>query len=195
MFNSLTGLITEKSQEKIFLETGGVEWELEISHYSSRALPGSGNRARIFVHLIHRDDSMRLIGFADTDERSLFLDLLKVNGIGPRQAMRILSGSDVESFIRILEAGDVKSLTQIPGLGLKTAQKILLTLKGKLSLREKEEHGEENDLVTALSEMGFDRKRAETVVRTVSQELETQGLPEVDREREIFRRAIVQLSG
>ncbi len=195
MFNSFKGLLTGKGPGRIFLDTGGVEWELETSHHTSTALPAPGARVRVFTHLVHRDDGMRLYGFAGEEERSLFLDLLKVNGIGPRQALRILSGVDVESLVRILEAGDVDSLTRIPGLGLKSAQKIMLALKGKLTLKEKEVAPEENDIAAALADMGFDRKRAEAAVRSISQEMEGQGLSGPELEKEVFRRAIVRLSG
>ena len=137
---------------------------------------------------------MRLFGFAKEEERFLFLDLLKVDGIGPKQAMRILSGTNVDSFADILEAGDVDSLKRIPGIGIKSAQKIILALKGKLSLKETEEAAEGQDLVTALFDMGFDRRKAAAVVAALLEEFKNQGLAGETLEREIFRQAIVRLS-
>ncbi len=124
----------------------------------------------------------------------LFLDLLKVDGIGPKQAIRILSGANVDSFAEILEAGDVDSLKRIPGIGVKSAQKIILALKGKLTLKEAEEAEEGRDLVTALADMGFDRRKAAAVVASLLEETREEGIAGEKLEQEIFRRAIVRLS-
>ena len=194
MFNSLKGVITDKAAGRVRLETGGIEWELEASYATVSSLPAAGNPARVFTYLLHREDSMRLFGFAKEEERFLFLDLLKVDGIGPKQAMRILSGTNVDSFADILEAGDVDSLKRIPGIGVKSAQKIILALKGKLSLKETEEPAEGQDIVTALFDMGFDRRKAAAAVATLLEELKNQGLAGEALEREIFRQAIVRLS-
>jgi len=137
---------------------------------------------------------MRRFGFAKEEERMLFLDLLKVDGIGPKQAIRILSGANVDSFAEILEAGDVDSLKRIPGIGVKSAQKIILALKGKLTLKEAEEAEEGRDLVTALADMGFDRRKAAAVVASLLEETREEGIAGEKLEQEIFRRAIVRLS-
>jgi Holliday junction DNA helicase RuvA len=195
MIHSLKGILTEKGTGKFYLDCGGLEWEIETSFTSLSALPGTGSPARIFTHLYHREDSMRIYGFVSEEERSLFLDLLKVNGIGPRQALRILSGTTVESFARTLDAGDAASFARIPGLGLKTAQKLILALKGKLSFREEAEEPENNDLVRALEDMGFDRKKAAAVIQSLSAELTGEGLCGPELEKECFRRAIIRMSG
>jgi len=194
VFNSLKGVITEKTSGKVRIETGGVEWELEVSYATLSGLPHAGSPARIFTHHLHREDSMRRFGFAKEEERMLFLDLLKVDGIGPKQAIRILSGANVDSFAEILEAGDVDSLKRIPGIGVKSAQKIILALKGKLTLKEAEEAEEGRDLVTALADMGFDRRKAAAVVASLLEETREEGIAGEKLEQEIFRRAIVRLS-
>jgi Holliday junction DNA helicase RuvA len=120
---------------------------------------------------------------------------MKVNGIGPRQALRILSGTTVEAFSRILEDEDASGLSRIPGLGLKTAQKIILTLKGKLSFRAEAEKAEEaGDLAAALEDMGFDRKKAAGVIKALTAELSGGGLSGKELEQECFRQAIIRLS-
>jgi Holliday junction DNA helicase RuvA subunit len=124
------------------------------------ALPAVGAEARVYLYLHHRDDQMKLYGFAQTSERVLFLELLKVDGIGPRQALRILSSTPPEMFLPILDAGDVEALSRTPGIGKKTAQKIVLTLRGKLRLEEHEASSSSDELVAALVEMGFERKQA-----------------------------------
>ena len=195
MLNSLRGRVSGKGTGKFYLETGGVEWEIESSFSSISSLPPEGEVTRIFTHLYHREDAMRLFGFVTETERFLFLDLLKVNGIGPKQALRILSGTTVEFFEHILEEEDASGLARIPGLGLKTAQKIILTLKGKLTFRkETEGAGSSNDLVVALEEMGFDRKSAAAVIKSLETELAESGLGGVELEKECFRQAIIRLS-
>ena len=195
MFNSLKGTLSGKNAGRIFLEIGGIEWEMDVSYTTVSRLPPPGSTVRIFTFLYHREDIMRLYGFYDEEERALFLDLVKVDGIGPKQALRILSGTTVESLISILEAGDVDALRRIPGLGVKTAQKIILALKGKLSLREGTEPAEGEEIIAALAEMGFDGKRAAVSVKSLLAELKEEGLPEDNLEKEVFRRAIIRLSG
>ena len=121
MFNSLTGEITFKGEERLCLQTGGVEWDLTVSRRALDRLPPVGQVTRVFTHLLHREDSMRLYGFSDPAERALFLDLQKVDGIGPRQALKVLSGVDREKFAQALETDDVDALSSLPGIGTKTA--------------------------------------------------------------------------
>jgi holliday junction DNA helicase RuvA len=195
VFNSITGTVTGKGAGKFTLETGQVEWEVEASATTVQALPPAGERTRVFTYLHHREDVLKLYGFATEAERAVFFDLQKVDGIGPRQALRILSGTRVERLAEMLEAGDVKSLTSIPGLGVKTAQKMILALKGKLSLAgaEDEVPGEGADIVNALADMGFDGRKAAAVVRDLSVELKG-SVNGADFEKELFRQAIVRLS-
>lgn len=195
MYNSLKGLLTQKSAGRVCVETGGVEYELDTSYATVSRLPAAGSAVRIFTYLHHREDILRLYGFADEEERALFFDLIKVDGIGPKQALRILSGTSVESFSLILEAGDVDSLKRIPGLGVKTAQKIILALKGKLSLKESGTNEAGSELSAALADMGFDGKKAGIVVKKLLDEYREQGLQGEALEKEVFRQAIVQLSG
>lgn len=196
MFNSIRGTITEKSDGLVFLlSSGGIEWEVAVSSRTSRSLPEPGHESRLFVYLYHREDMMKLYGFAEESERSVFLDLLKVSGIGPRQAVKILSGIGVKDFVAHLEAGDAESLSTVQGLGKKTAQKIILTLKGKLQLQAEEDHGDRfRDVVQALSEMGYDRRDCSSAVQKILAEDDIRAMPESEREKEVFRRAIVMLS-
>lgn len=194
MFNSVRGRVAAKRVGQLFLENGGVEWDITMSQASLGELPEIGSEARVFVYLYHRDDRMRLYGFATDEERSVFLELLKVDGVGPRQAIRILSGGSLEQFLARLDAGDVDSLTRLPGLGKKTAQKIVLALRGKLSLKAKDESSGFEDITAALVDMGFEKKQAEKAVSAALEELHG----ESDREpveNEVLKHAIVHLSG
>ncbi len=195
MFNSLSGRLTETTAYGVRIETAGVEWDLETSAQTISALARADGTVRLFTFLHHREDIMRLYGFHSQVERALFLELLKVSGIGPKQALRILSGAGSDRLPAILEAGDVDSLAALPGLGRKTAQKILVTLQGKLSLGEGAAAGASGgEIVAALVDMGFDRKAAQSAANAAEKSVADENLDDAQREAEILRRAIIALS-
>ncbi|HVO40445.1 MAG TPA: Holliday junction branch migration protein RuvA [Spirochaetia bacterium] len=196
MFNSVTGEITFKGEEKLFLQTGGVEWELVVSRRALERLPAVGEVARVYTFLLHREDSMKLFGFSDPAERALFLDLQKVEGVGPRGALKVLSGVDRAQFADALDRDDVDALSTVPGIGRKTAQKIILTLKGKLTpASEGGARTAEDDITTALVGMGFDRKTAKIAVVAAVKALGGRALKGEELERELFKRAVAIAGG
>jgi holliday junction DNA helicase RuvA len=196
MFNSVTGQITYKGEERVCLQTGGVEWDLTISRRALDRLPPVGQVARVYTYLLHREDSMRLYGFSDLAERALFLDLQKVDGVGPRGALKMLSGIDREKFAQALEADDVDALSSLPGIGKRTAQKIILTLKGKLTQTvESAARSAEDDIATALVGMGFDRRTARSAVEAAAKSMAGQGKKGEELERELFKRAVAIAGG
>jgi Holliday junction DNA helicase RuvA len=195
MMNSIRGEITAKRPGSILILTGGIEWEVATSAASITAFPEPGEVARAFVYLYHREDQMKLFGFATEPERHAFLDLLKVTGIGPKQAVKILSRVNVDRLVACIDSGDADSLAAVPGVGVKTAGKIILTLKGKLSASETVPGGgDSDDLIAGLIEMGFERKKAMEAVGMVIAELKEQGLTGESLEREALRQAILRLS-
>jgi len=194
MMNSIRGEITDKRAGLIRMQTGGIEWDIETSAGSLTQFPEPGATARAFVHLHHREDQMRLFGFATEEERNAFLDLLKVSGIGPKQAVKILSRVQVERLVACIESGDADALSAVPGVGPKTAGKILLTLKGKISVPGASRGAAGDDLVAGLIEMGFDRRKAQDAVVELTATAHSQGLTGEQLEREVLRQAIVRLS-
>jgi Holliday junction DNA helicase RuvA len=196
MINSLRGTITHKGLTEVYIENRDIEWALTVSERTARELPAPGNDVKVYTYLHHRDDQMVLYGFAQVEERFLFHDLLRVSGIGPRQAIRILSGMSVDELVRCLDGDDVDSLSRIPGLGRKTAQKIILTLRGRLTGRKEESEieGSFGEIITALVDMGFDRQNAAKAVTSLVSEVGESVEDAESREKEIFRRAIVALS-
>ncbi len=197
MFNSIQGRLSEKRADSVCIDTGGVEWEIAVPARSVDDFGALGDEAKAYTWLHHYEDGMRLFGFPSREERTVFLELMKVEGIGPKQALRILSGIRPEALDAALCSDDLAALQRIPGVGPKLAQKMLLALKGKLVMRPDEAGsgrgapgGEWADLVRAFADMGFDRKRAEKAVAALA--------PEVpkgpDRERELFRRVLLDLS-
>ena len=191
MFNSLTGEITFKGDERLCVQTAGVEWELTVSRRALERLPAIGQVARIYTHLVHRDDAMRLYGFSDQAERALFLDLQKVDGVGPRGALKMLSGVDREQFSQALDRDDLDALSAVPGVGRKTAQKIILTLKGKLTpIGENPSRSAEDDIATALVGMGFDRKTAKAAATAALKAMAGRDLKGEELDRELFKQAL-----
>jgi Holliday junction DNA helicase RuvA len=173
-----------------------MEWDIAMGHYSIAALAPVGQRARVYTWLQHTEDSMKVFGFASVQERSLFLDLIKVSGVGPKLALKCLSGMPHQEFARALEANDAGRLSKVPGLGLKTAQKIILALQGKLLLLDDTLPGGNplGELIASLAEMGFDRRDVEKVVQELGNDPELGKLSVAERERTMFQRALLSLS-
>ena len=136
MINAIIGQLVCVNAQSAVILGGSIEYELVISSQTATRLSNlqgaDRSNVRLLAWLQHREDGMTLFGFSDEDERRLFLELIKVNGIGPRQAMKILSGVRVRDFIAALDQSDVNFLSKIPGLGAKTSQKIILALRDTL---------------------------------------------------------------
>lgn len=192
MFNKITGILKKRSLSNCFLATGGIEWEISISSVTAGSLPEEEGEVSLYTVLIHREDMMRLYGFWTSLEREIFLSLLKVNGIGPKQAIKILSRSKPEEILHILNSGDLDLLSKFPGVGLKTAQKIILALKGKLISPEDSGSDRSREIVDALVDMGFDRGNVKKVVDSLLRE--GGDLEDSASEQQIFKQAIVILS-
>ena len=194
MFNRLYGTVTRKTEQILHLLQNGIEWEIHSTSTSLAQFPAAHEEAAVYMHLYHREDQLTLYGFATENERSLFLELIKISGIGPKQACKILSGISDTLFIQALDNEDINVLTQLPGLGKKTAQKSILSLRGKLT--RKEEGGEElfTDIVEALYNMGFDKSEAKRTVRELAKREGASHLPKGELEQKIMKDAIVELS-
>jgi Holliday junction DNA helicase RuvA len=195
MFNSIRGIVNGKSNEAVFLLTGGVEWEIAMPLNDIELLPLPGGECRVFTWLYTREDFMRLHGFYDEKRRNTFLELLKVEGIGPKGALKIMGGIGQQDLELALETGDLARLEAVPGLGKKTAQKMLLALKGKLvhSSAVFPAVSQYGDLVEALAEMGYEKRAAADAIALAGKELPL-GLPAEEKEKLLFKNAIVHLS-
>lgn len=176
MIHALIGEIISVEATEVVLRTqSSIEFILTVSHQTSSQLSQlTGERkrdVRILTWMHHRDDIMALYGFSDEQERLLFLELIKVSGIGPRQAMKILGGVQVKAFIEALDAQDLVFLSSIPGIGPKTSQKIVLALRDTAVLDSPTKRATVSgfdhtyrELIVALSDMGYDKP-------TISREL------------------------
>lgn len=212
MFNSLSGTITGKFPQKLFLDTNGIEWDIIVPDTTLDDLPRLGEKARVFTWMQHTDSAMNLFGFASTKDRDLFFDLNKVEGVGPKSAIKIMSNIQRDQLISSLESGDLAALEKIPGLGKKTAQKMLLALKGKLTLEEDlpgvkvvvNRSGEFSDVVSALANMGYDKRMVEECISKLVEDLNRELPPAGEvafkdktrdaKEEILFRKAIVALA-
>jgi len=194
MINSLSGIVSGKSPEFAFLENHGLEWEIAMPASDMESLR-IGEERRIFTWLYHREDAMRLFGFSDEIRRNTFLELIKVDGIGPKGALKIMGGISQDELEKALDADDLARLEAVPGLGKKTAQKMLLSLKGKLLTGSSAPAAAPaSDLLQALVEMGFDKKSAAEALARSEQSLPA-GIDAAEKEKWLFRNAIVLLSG
>jgi len=194
MFNSIRGVVCAKSVDAVFILCGDIEWEITMPANDIGCLALNGEY-RVLTWLYHREDQMKLYGFTDEIRRATFLELLKVEGIGPKGAIKIMGGISQDDLEKALENGDIARLEAVPGLGKKTAQKMLLSLKGKLvQPKDIAASSQYSDLVEALAAMGYDRRSAAEALAK-AQTIVADNLTEVEREKQLFKEAIVLLSG
>jgi holliday junction DNA helicase RuvA len=132
MIGSLAGVLTMKAPPQLLLEVGGVGYEIEAPMSTFYDLPALGERVRLLTHLVVREDAHVLYGFATEAERRLFRSLLKVSGIGPRIALAILSGVTSAAFARAVQEQDAAALVRIPGVGRKTAERLIVEMRDRL---------------------------------------------------------------
>ena len=132
MIGSLRGKIAAKHPPSLLLDVSGVGYEVEAPMSTFYGLPGVGSEVSLFTHLVVREDAHVLFGFGTERERSLFRELIKVSGVGPRIALGILSGASVDEFHRCVEAQDAAALTRIPGIGRKTAERLIVEMRDRL---------------------------------------------------------------
>jgi Holliday junction DNA helicase RuvA len=132
MIGRLTGLLIESAPGQLLIDVGGVGYEVEISLTTYAQVLETEGPVTVHTHLVVRDDAHLLYGFASISEREMFRTLIKVNGVGPRMALGILSGLDSASFARAVTGNDVKALTALPGVGKKTAERLIIEMRDKV---------------------------------------------------------------
>lgn len=209
MIHALTGILVSVTAHQAVLGCGHMEFELVISAQTASTLSQLSQekrqRVRLVTYLQHREDAMVLFGFLNEQEREVFEQLQTVPGIGARQAVKILGGMSLPHLSAALDQGDVKMLSRIPGVGSKTAQRLILALRGTLVLEDEGTLSQKgasqpaagiwSDLAEALQEMGYDRKKVGEVIARLEKEhaAELAGLTSHQAEELMFRNAIVAL--
>lgn len=133
MIDRLTGIVLQKSGEGVVIDVGGVGFRVEVPALSLRALTGEGQKATLFTYLNVKEDALQLYGFATEEEREIFTLLLTVSRVGPKLGLAVLSSFRPAEVVRALVTSDVRGLSSVPGLGRKTAERLVLELKDKVS--------------------------------------------------------------
>ncbi len=132
MIGSVRGSIVSKTPPQLTVEVGGIGYELEAPMSTFFLLPGIGQEVRLLTHLVVREDAHILYAFGTEDERRLFRSLIKVSGVGPKIALALLSGINVEAFAQCVQNQDIAALTRIPGIGRKTAERLVVEMRDRL---------------------------------------------------------------
>jgi Holliday junction DNA helicase RuvA len=133
MINYLVGRLELKKAPFVVLEVNGIGYEIQVSLNAFGSMPDKGEDVKLLTHFVVREDAQLLYGFIDSNERQLFRSLIKVNGVGPKLALAILSGMTVDVFTRFILSSDVAALTKLPGVGKKTAERLIIEMKDRLS--------------------------------------------------------------
>jgi Holliday junction DNA helicase RuvA len=166
MIGRLSGVLLEKNPPQLLLDVQGVAYEVDVPMSTFYNLPGTGDRITLFTHLIVREDAHLLYGFGSEAERRAFRQLLKVNGIGAKIALAVLSGLSVGELAQAVTMQESGRLTKVPGIGKKTAERILLELKDKLGAELSHAVGvnrpapASSDILNALLALGYHEREA-----------------------------------
>lgn len=199
MIGSLSGKITEKHPPVLVVDVHGVGYELFASMNTFYHLPEVGESVKLFTHLVVREDALTLYGFKENRERTLFRTLIKMNGVGPKMALAILSSCDPDSFVAAVNQNDVASLVKIPGVGKKTAERMIVEMRDRLkdwqlrdvtvvagaSIGISAMDDATQDAISALIALGY---KAQEATRTIAR-LAGQGLTS----EEMIRQALKQI--
>jgi len=171
MIGRLSGILLEKNPPQLLLDVQGVAYEVDVPMSTFYNLPATGERVVLFTHLVVREDAHLLFGFGNEAERRAFRQLVKISGIGARTALSVLSGLSVTELAQAVTLQDAGRLTKIPGIGKKTAERLLLELKDKLGAELTTTVGVNrpppvsSDVLHALAALGYSDKEAIAVVK------------------------------
>lgn len=196
MIAHLRGKLLAKRPNQIVVETGGVGYDVAISVPTFSELPSSGSEVSLFIHTHVREDVIALYGFLHHAEKELFEKLMTVSGIGAKLAITILSGMPADEMVAAIRVNDVGRLTKIPGIGKKTAERMVLELRDKLPIQPSEDPGVsasapsvlEEDVLSALVNLGYQRPLAQKALASLPA-APTNGSFDI-----LFRRALAVLS-
>ncbi len=195
MIGSLNGIIDESSFSQCTIDVNGVGYDVEIPLSTFDKLPLPGNRTKLFIHTQVREDAITLFGFATSEERELFRTLINISGIGGKLALNILGAMPVQNFCAAVSSGDVKALSLINGIGKRTAERIIVELKGKLpegvlgTTAVALSNANTQDAALALEKLGFKRD----AINKALGELVTELPPEEQTTENLTLKALAKL--
>lgn len=171
MIGRLSGILLEKSPPQVLVDCHGVGYEVQVSMNTFYNLPQEGQTISLWTQFIVREDAQLLYGFETQEERIAFRELVKVSGIGPRTALGILSGMSVNDLASAIATQEAGRLIKVPGIGKKTAERLLLELKGRIAdaLPTAAQHtqGHNSDILQALMALGYSEKEATSAVKVL----------------------------
>lgn len=184
MIGRLTGTLLEKQPPQILLDVNGVGYEVEAPMSTFYRLPAVGEKTTLHTHLVVREDAQLLYAFADKRDRHLFRELIRLNGVGPKLALALMSGLEIDELIHAVQAQDIHVLTRVPGVGKKTAERLLVELKGKFTAWEnapgvaaplsagqaQPAASQTVDAVSALIALGYKPQEASRAVHAIKEE-------------------------
>ncbi|MFM2066447.1 MAG: Holliday junction ATP-dependent helicase RuvA [Pseudomonadota bacterium] len=174
MIGRLSGTLVEKNPPQLLVDASGVGYEVDVPMSTFYHLPHLGERVTLLTHFIVREDAQLLYGFLTAAERAAFRELIRISGVGPRTALSILSGLSVNDLAQAITAQDSKRLVKVPGIGKKTAERLLLELKGRIGAdlplvaaggaAGAESHA---DIAQALMALGYNEKEADAALKAL----------------------------
>lgn len=185
MIGRLRGTLAEKHPPFLILDVGGVGYEVEVPMTTLYRLPSVGEPLTLHTHLVVREDAQLLYGFAEKREREFFRELIRLNGVGPKLALALMSGLEVDELVRCVQAGDTSTLVKVPGVGKKTAERLLVELKDRFKAWEtlpgmtglviepssvSSVSSAESDALSALISLGYKPQEASRAVAAVKED-------------------------
>ncbi len=171
MIGRLSGILFDKNPAQLLVDCNGVGYEVSVPMSTFYNLPHTGDKVTLLTHMVVREDAQLLYGFGTDQERELFRQLIKISGVGARTALGILSGMSVTDLAQAVTLQEAGRLTKLPGIGKKTAERLLLELKGKLGAdlgnAPGVTHDSSNDVLNALLALGYSDKEATLAIKQV----------------------------
>ena len=198
MFARLSGKLIHKSTEGLIIDVGGVGYQVQVPLSTYYELGEEGSETSLRIHTVVREDSITLFGFLTEDEKTIFTRVIQVSGIGPRTGIGLLSGLSAAEFVDAVVRADVRRISGVPGIGKKTAERIILELKDKVkTLSISEDSGQaargisplQEDVISALVNLGYQKNRVEKGVAEIVREHNP------ERFDDLLRKALRKLSG
>ncbi|MCG2591385.1 Holliday junction branch migration protein RuvA [Ramlibacter sp. XY19] len=177
MIGKLTGTLSDKNPPQVLVDCNGVGYEVDVPMSTFFNLPGLGEKVTLLTHFVVREDAQILYGFGSPGERAAFRELIKISGVGPRTALSVLSGMSVGDIAQAVTAQDAGRLVKVPGIGKKTAERLLLELKGKIGADLGLPGGgtpvtdHQGDILQALVGLGYSDKEAQAALKSLPKDI------------------------
>ena len=191
----LEGILLEKQSPSLVMNVGGVGYELEVPTPTFAELPAINETISLYIHMVVREDAQLLFAFTTAQQRDLFRSLIKVNGVGPKVGLAVLSTMSIQELLQSMVDEDYTPLTKVPGIGKKTAQRLLVEMKDRLpkdfanvtlDARTSAGSSDRRDAISALVSLGYKDRDASRIIRALPEELSSE---------ELIRQALRHLSG